>query len=155
MIYWYAGEGSKTVLPSKATAKISCRLVPNQDNHKISKLVKKYFEKIAPRYVKVKVTEMHGGMAYLCPIDLPAYKAAERAFNKVYGKEPIPVRSGGSIPIIAGFESILGVKSILMGFGLGSDNIHSPNENYPVNNFYKGIETIANFYLEYAKDSKK
>jgi acetylornithine deacetylase/succinyl-diaminopimelate desuccinylase-like protein len=151
----YTGEGSKTVLPSKATAKISCRLVPNQDNHKISKLVKKYFEKIAPRYVKVKVTEMHGGMAYLCPIDLPAYKAAERAFNKVYGKEPIPVRSGGSIPIIAGFESILGVKSILMGFGLGSDNIHSPNENYPVNNFYKGIETIANFYLEYAKDSKK
>ncbi|MDD4633741.1 MAG: dipeptidase [Bacteroidales bacterium] len=148
----YTGEGSKTVLPSKATAKISCRLVPNQDNKKISKLVKEYFEHIAPDYVKVKVTEMHGGQAYGCPIDLPAYKAAERAFENVYGKTPIPVRSGGSIPIISGFEHILGVKSILMGFGLSSDAIHSPNENYPLYNFYKGIETIANFYLEFVKE---
>lgn len=147
----YTGEGSKTVLPSKATAKISCRLVPDQDNHKISKLVKEYFESVAPACVKVKVTEMHGGQAYGCPIDLPAYKAAERAFFNVYGKVPIPVRSGGSIPIISGFESILGVKSILMGFGLSSDAIHSPNENYPLYNFYKGIETIANFYLEFCK----
>lgn len=147
----YTGEGSKTVLPSKATAKISCRLVPDQDNHKISKLVKEYFERVAPACVKVKVTEMHGGQAYGCPIDLPAYKAAERAFFNVYGKVPIPVRSGGSIPIISGFESILGVKSILMGFGLSSDAIHSPNENYPLYNFYKGIETIANFYLEFCK----
>ncbi|MDD4142125.1 MAG: dipeptidase [Bacteroidales bacterium] len=147
----YLGEGSKTVLPSKATAKISCRLVPNQDNHKISRLVKEYFEKVAPDYVTVKVTEMHGGQAYGCPINLPAYQAAEKAFENVYGKLPIPVRSGGSIPIIAGFETILGVKSILMGFGLSSDAIHSPNENYPLNNFYKGIETIANFYLEFIK----
>ncbi|MDL2227467.1 dipeptidase [Odoribacter sp. OttesenSCG-928-L07] len=147
----YTGEGSKTVIPSKAYAKLSCRLVPDQDNHKISKLVKEYFEKVAPDYVQVKVTEMHGGQAYNCPITLPAYKAAEKAFENVYGKTPIPVRSGGSIPIIAGFEDILGVKSVLMGFGLSSDAIHSPNENYPLYNFYKGIETIANFYLEYAK----
>ena len=146
----YTGEGSKTVIPSKATAKISCRLVPNQDCEKISKLVKKHFEKVAPKSVTVKVTPLHGGQAYVCPIDLPAYKAAERALKKVYGKDPIPVRSGGSIPIISGFESILGVKSILMGFGLSTDAIHSPNENYPLYNFYKGIETIANFYLEFA-----
>lgn len=150
----YTGEGSKTVIPSKAYAKISSRLVPNQNNDKISKLVKKYFEEVAPKNVKVKVTEMHGGQAYLCPITLPAYKAAEKAFEKVYGKSPIPVRSGGSIPIIAGFESILGVKSLLMGFGLSSDAIHSPNENYPLYNFYKGIETITNFYLEYAEVMK-
>ncbi|MDR2083792.1 MAG: dipeptidase [Bacteroidales bacterium] len=151
----YQGEGSKTVIPSKAYAKISCRLVPDQDNHKISKLVKEYFEKVAPKSVKVSVTEMHGGQAYNCPITLPAYEAAEKAFEKVYGKTPIPVRSGGSIPIIAGFESILGVKSVLMGFGLSSDAIHSPNENYPLYNFYKGIETISNFYLEYAEIMKK
>ena len=151
----YTGEGSKTVLPSKAYAKISCRLVPDQDNEKISKLVKAYFEKVAPKSVKVVVKELHGGQAYNCPITLPAYKAAEKAFEKVYSKSPIPVRSGGSIPIIAGFEDILGVKSLLMGFGLSSDAIHSPNENYPLYNFYKGIETITNFYLEYANIMKK
>ncbi|MGI6718009.1 MAG: dipeptidase [Bacteroidales bacterium] len=151
----YTEEGSKTIIPSKATAKLSCRLVPNQDHTKISKLVTNYFKKVAPKYVDVKVTPMHGGQAYVCPIDLPAYKAAERAFKKVYGKDPIPVRSGGSIPIISGFEQILGVKSILMGFGLSSDAIHSPNENYPLYNFYKGIETIANFYLEFSKEFKQ
>lgn len=142
----YTGEGAKTVLPSKAYAKISTRLVPNQDNIKISKLFKEYFESIAPDYVKVVVTPLHGGQGYVCPIDLPAYKAAEKAYEHVYGKQPIPVRSGGSIPIISTFEEVLGIKSVLMGFGLESDAIHSPNENYPVANFLKGIETIPMFY---------
>lgn len=142
----HTGEGSKTVLPSKAYAKISTRLVANQDFHKISELFKKHFESIAPDCVDVKVTPSHGGAAYVSPIDLPAYKAAEKAYEKTFGKKPIPTRSGGSIPIIAGFENILGIKSILMGFGLGSDAIHAPNENYPLFNFYKGIETIPYFY---------
>jgi acetylornithine deacetylase/succinyl-diaminopimelate desuccinylase-like protein len=147
----YTGEGSKTVLPSKAYAKISCRLVPNQDHEKISVLFKEYFESVAPEYVTVKVTPMHGGQAYGCPIDLPAYKAAEAAYMDTYGKRPIPMKSGGSIPIISAFERVLGLKSILMGFGLGSDAIHSPNENYRVDHFFKGIETIIAFYQHFAK----
>jgi len=147
----YTGEGSKTVLPSKAYAKLSCRLVPHQDHEKIAKLVQRYFEKNAPDYVTVKVTPLHGGEAYVCPIDLPAYKAAEAAYMNTYGKQPIPMRSGGSIPIISTFEEVLGIKSILMGFGLGEDAIHSPNENYRVDHFYKGIETIIAFYQHYAE----
>lgn len=145
----YIGEGAKTVLPSKAYAKVSTRLVPDQDHKKITQLFKSYFESVAPPYVKVKVTPLHGGQGYVCPINMPAYQAAENAYQKVYGKTPIPVRSGGSIPIISDFENILGVKSLLMGFGLESDAIHSPNENFPVDQFLKGIETIVAFYKEY------
>ena len=147
----YTGEGSKTVLPSKAFAKISCRLVPNQDHKKIATLFKQYFESIAPGYVKVEVTPLHGGPAYECPIDLPAYNAAEKAYADVYGKNPVPFRSGGSIPIIAAFEEILGIKSILMGFGLESDAIHSPNENFPLEQFFNGITTIPLFYKYFAE----
>lgn len=147
----YTGEGAKTVLPSEAHAKISCRLVPNQKHEKISELFKEYFEGIAPDYVTVEVTPLHGGPSYVCPIDLPAYKAAEKAYQEIYGAMPIPVRSGGSIPIIAAFEEILGIKSILMGFGLGSDAIHSPNENYPLEQFYNGIMTIPSFYKYFAE----
>lgn len=147
----YTGEGSKTVLPSKANAKISMRLVPNQDSQKISSLFQKHFESIAPASVKVKVTPCHGGEAYVSPIDMPAYKAAEKAYETTFGKRPIPTRSGGSIPIISGFERILGIKSILMGFGLGEDAIHSPNENYKLEHFFKGIETIPYFYKFYAE----
>lgn len=142
----YTGEGAKTVLPSKAFAKISTRLVPNQDNVKISQLFKNHFESIAPKSVKVKVTPLHGGQGYVCPVDTPAYLAADKAYSETFGKKPVPVRSGGSIPIISEFEQILGVKSVLMGFGLESDAIHSPNENYPLFNFFKGIETIPLFY---------
>ena len=151
----YTGEGSKTVLPSKAYAKISCRLVPNQKHEKIAKLFKEYFESIAPDYVKVKVDYLHGGPSYVCPIDLPAYKAAEKAYEEVYGKQPVPVRSGGSIPIIATFEEVLGIKSVLMGFGLGSDAIHSPNENYPLEQFFNGITTIPLFYKYFGEIMKK
>ncbi len=151
----YTGDGAKTVLPSKAYAKISTRLVPNQDHKKIAKLFVKYFESIAPKYVKVKVEYLHGGPSYVCPIDFAGYKAAEKAYTDVYGKTPIPVRSGGSIPIIATFEEILGVKSVLMGFGLGSDAIHSPNENYPLEQFYNGIRTIPLFYKYFAEEMKK
>jgi acetylornithine deacetylase/succinyl-diaminopimelate desuccinylase-like protein len=149
----YAGEGAKTVLPSKAFAKISCRLVPNQEHEKIAVMFKNHFEKIAPKSVKVKVEHLHGGQAYVCPIELPAYKAAEKAYLQVLGKQPLPMRSGGSIPIISAFEEILGIKSVLMGFGLESDAIHSPNENYPVDHFYKGIETITWFYHHFSKMS--
>ncbi len=142
----YTGEGVKTVLPSKAFAKISSRLVPNQDHEKIARQFKEHFEAIAPASVKVKVTSLHGGQGYVCPVDIPAYKAAEKAFLDVYGKPPVPVRSGGSIPIISTFEEVLGVKSVLMGFGLESDAIHSPNENYPLEQFYNGIKTIPLFY---------
>ncbi len=151
----YTGEGAKTILPSKAYAKISTRLVPNQNNKKIAKLFKEYFISMAPKSVKVKVESLHGGQAYGCPINLPAYKAAEIAFEKVYNKTPVPTRSGGSIPIISTFEEKLGTKSILMGFGLDADAIHSPNENYPVGNFYKGIETITWFYKFFADELKK
>ena len=150
----YTGEGAKTVLPSEAHAKISTRLVPNQDNEKIAQLFKKYFESIAPKSVKVNVTPLHGGQAYGCPIDIPEYRAAEKAYEKVFNKLPVPVRSGGSIPIISTFEQVLGIKSILMGFGLESDAIHSPNENYPLDNFYKGIETIPLFYKYFAEANK-
>ena len=150
----YTGEGSKTVLPSEAHAKVSMRLVPNQNSQKIAELFQKHFESMAPKCVKVKVTPCHGGEAYVSPIDMPAYKAAEKAYETTFGKRPIPTRSGGSIPIIAGFEKILGVKSILMGFGLGSDAIHSPNENYKLEHFLKGIETIPYFYKYYAEMMK-
>ncbi|MDP4185394.1 MAG: dipeptidase [Bacteroidota bacterium] len=146
----YTGEGSKTILPSKAFAKISCRLVPNQDYKEIALLFKEYFESIAPDSVKVEVTSLHGGQGYVCPIDLIAYKAAEKAYSEVYGKNPVPFRSGGSISVISTFEKVLGVKSILMGFGLESDAIHSPNENYSLDNFYNGIKTISSFYTYFA-----
>jgi len=142
----YTGEGTKTVLPSKAFAKLSMRIVPNQDPDKIAALFKEHFEGIAPKCVKVKVTPHHGGNAYVSPIDMPAYKAAEMAFEQTYGKKPIPTRSGGSIPIIAGFDKILGIKSILLGFGLEEDAIHSPNESFKLAHLYKGIETIPYFY---------
>ena len=151
----YTGEGSKTVLPSEAHAKVSMRLVPNQNSQKIAELFQKHFEAMAPKCVKVKVTPCHGGEAYVSPIDMPAYKAAEKAYETTFGKRPIPTRSGGSIPIIAGFEKILGVKSILMGFGLGSDAIHSPNENYKLEHFLKGIETIPYFYQYFGEMMKK
>ena len=146
----YTGEGAKTIIPAKAHAKISMRLVPNQSSEKISKLFEEHFRSIAPKSVKVDVKVLHGGEPYVCPIDLPAYKAAEKAYTDVFGREPVPVRSGGSIPIISTFEKILGVKTILMGFGLEEDRIHAPNENFPVDLFYKGIETVAHFYLHYA-----
>ncbi len=148
----YTGEGAKTVLPSKAFAKISCRLVPNQEHHKISQLFKSHFESIAPRSVKVEVTYLHGGQGYVCPIDFPAYRAAEKAYLDVYGKKPIPVRSGGSIPIISTFEEVLGIKSVLMGFGLESDAIHSPNENFALEQFFNGIRTIPQFYKHFAAE---
>lgn len=151
----YTGEGAKTVLPSKAYAKISTRLVPDQNHQKIARLFAKYFEEIAPKSVKVKVEYLHGGPSYVCPIEFAGYKAAEKAYADVYGKTPVPVRSGGSIPIIAAFEEILGVKSVLMGFGLGSDAIHSPNENYPLEQFYNGIRTIPLFYKYFHDEMKK
>ena len=150
----YTGEGAKTVLPSKAFAKISTRLVPNQDHHKISELFKNHFESIAPKSVKVNVTPLHGGYGYVCPIDFVAYQACEKALEDLYGKRPVPVRSGGSIPIISSFEEILGIKSVLMGFGLEADAIHSPNENYPLEQFYNGIEGIIGFYGYYAEMKK-
>ena len=142
----YTGEGSKTIIPSKAYAKISTRLVPNQKPEKIRGLFEKYLMQIAPEGVKVNVKYLHGGAGYVSPVSSKAYHAASRAYEKVFGKKPIPVRSGGSIPIIAEFERLLGLKSILMGFGLDSDSIHSPNENFRVSVFLKGIETISYFY---------
>jgi acetylornithine deacetylase/succinyl-diaminopimelate desuccinylase-like protein len=150
----YTGEGAKTIIPSKAFAKVSMRLVPNQDHIKISELFEKYIYSIAPKSVDVKVTALHGGYGYVSPIDIPAYKAAEAAMKDVFGLDPIPVRSGGSIPIISTFEQILGTKSILMGFGLESDAIHSPNENYPLNNFFNGIIAISKFYGYFAEMKK-
>jgi acetylornithine deacetylase/succinyl-diaminopimelate desuccinylase-like protein len=150
----YTGEGAKTVLPSKAFAKISSRLVPDQNNEKIARMFKEHFEKIAPDYVKVNVEFLHGGQAYGCPITLPAYKAAEKAYEKIYNRKPVPVRSGGSIPIISEFEKILGIKSVLMGFGLESDSIHSPNENFPLEQFYNGINTLPYFYKYYTEIMK-
>lgn len=150
----YTGEGSKTVLPAKAFAKISMRLVPNQNPDEISALFAKHFENIAPPTVKVKVTAHHGGHPYVSPTDNPAYRAASKAYETTFGKVPIPVRSGGSIPIVSTFEQVLGVKSILMGFGLDTDAAHSPNENYQLECFYKGIETIAWFYRYYGEELK-
>jgi len=146
----YIGEGAKTVLPSKAYAKISMRLVPNQDPDKITKLFSKHFKSLAPAGVKVKVTPHHGGQPAVTPTDTLEYKAASLAMEKTYGVEPIPQRSGGSIPIVSLFENILKVKTILMGFGLDSDSIHSPNEHYGVENYFKGISTIPYFYEYYA-----
>ena len=147
----YTGEGAKTVLPSKAYAKISMRLVPHQDSNEISDLFTKYFKSIAPSSVSVKVTPHHGGTPYVTPIDFSGYLAAKNAMEVTFGKAPIPVRSGGSIPIVALFEQVLGLKSVLMGFGLDSDAIHSPNEHYGVFNYFKGIETIPLFFEQFAK----
>ena len=145
----YTGEGAKTVLPSVANAKISMRLVPNQDPNKITTLFRNYFESIAPDSVRVKVTPHHGGEPALTPIDSDEYRAASLAVEESFGKKPIPVRSGGSIPIISMFEDVLGLKSILLGFGLDSDAIHSPNEHYGLYNYFKGIETIPLYYKHY------
>lgn len=147
----YTSEGSKTVLPSKAYAKVSCRLVPHQDHEKISKLFSDYIYSIAPDTVQVKVKPMHGGQGYVCPITLPAYQAAEKGFEAAFGKRPLAVRRGGSIPIIATFEEVLGIKTVLMGFGLESNAIHSPNENFPLDIFRKGIEAVTIFHQEYSK----
>ncbi len=150
----YTGPGAKTVLPSKAFAKISMRLVPGQDWLLISELFKSHFESIAPASVSVKVTAHHGGMPYVTPTDSTAYKAAHNAIEEAFGKAPVPTRGGGSIPIVALFEQELEVKTVLMGFGLDSDNLHSPNEKYDLFNFYKGIETIPLFFKHYALLSK-
>ncbi|MFN8135898.1 MAG: dipeptidase [Bacteroidales bacterium] len=151
----YTGEGSKTVLPAKAFAKISMRLVPHQQPGKIAQLFARHFESIAPDYVRVKVTEHHGGYPYVAPTNTAAYRAASKAYETTYGKKPIPTRSGGSIPIISTFEQVLGIKSILMGFGLDTDAAHSPNENYHLECFYKGIETITWFYKYYDEELNK
>ncbi|WP_375447331.1 dipeptidase [uncultured Fibrella sp.] len=145
----YIGEGAKTVLPSKASAKISMRLVPNQTPDEITALFARHFESIAPASVSVKVKPHHGGFPYVTPTDSIEFEAASRAFEEAWGKKPIPTRGGGSIPIVALFEKELGIKSILMGFGLDADALHSPNESYGLFNFYKGIETIPYFYKHY------
>lgn len=150
----YIGEGAKTVIASKAFAKISMRLVPNQDSETITKLFKDHFESIAPASVKVEVHPHHGGEGAVTPIDHPAYKAASKAMEQTFGKPTIPVRSGGSIPIVASFEKILGLKTVLLGFGLDSDAIHSPNEHYGLFNYFKGIETIPLFYQNFAEMMK-
>jgi acetylornithine deacetylase/succinyl-diaminopimelate desuccinylase-like protein len=150
----YQGEGAKTVLPSKAMAKISARLVPNQSSEKITTKLLEYFKTIAPAGVTVSAFEHHGGEPYMTPIDSIAYKAAAKAMETTFGKTPIPVRGGGSIPICALFEKELGVKIVFMGFGLDSDNLHSPNEKFNVENFYKGIETIPYFHQYFTEMSK-
>ena len=146
----YTGEGSKTVLPSKAYAKVSCRLVANQDHAKISQAFVDYMAELAPKGVRVKVTPMHGGQGYVCPIDIPAYKAAEKGFEVAFGKRPLAARRGGSIPIIAAFEQILGCKTILMGFGLEQNAIHSPNESMDLEVWEKGIVAVTEFYRNYS-----
>ena len=147
----YTGEGAKTVLPSVARAKISMRLVPNQNWEKIADQIRDFLVARAPKSVKIEVKKLHGGSAYGADLKSEAYRAAEEAYMEVYGKKPIPTRSGGSIPIIAVFEKVLGIKSLLIGFGLEADAIHSPNESYLLENFYRGIETITSFYLHYGK----
>ncbi len=149
----YTGEGAKTVLPAKAFAKISMRLVPHQSSEEIAQKFQKHFESIAPPSVKVKVKSHHGGEPVVTPTDSVAYKAASKAISTSFGKEPIPTRGGGSIPIVALFEQILGLKTVLMGFGLDNDNIHSPNEKFDVANFYKGIETLPYFHKYFAEMS--
>ena len=148
----YIGEGAKTVLPSKAYAKISMRLVPSQTSDEITQKFKQHFERIAPASVKVKVTPHHGGEAAVTPTDSKAYRAASRAMKKTFGKTPVPTRGGGSIPIVALFEKELGLKTVLFGFGLDTDAIHSPNEKYGLFNFYKGIETIPYFYEYFSEE---
>jgi acetylornithine deacetylase/succinyl-diaminopimelate desuccinylase-like protein len=150
----YIGEGAKTVLPAKANAKISMRLVPYQEPEKITALFTEYFERMAPPSVTVKVIPHHGGDPLVIPTDFPGYKAASNAMEETFGKTPIPVRGGGSIPIVALFQKELGLKSILMGFGLASDDIHSPNEHYGIFNYLKGIETIPLFFNHFAKAHK-
>ncbi len=148
----YTGEGAKTVLPSKAFAKISMRLVPNQSSTEISNLFIKHFESIAPKSVKIKVTAHHGGEPVVVPIDSKGFIAASKAMQETYGKKPVPTRSGGSIPIVALFKKELGMDSILFGFGLDSDGLHSPNEHYGLFNYYKGIETIPLFYKHFVNN---
>ncbi|MDD4198836.1 MAG: dipeptidase [Paludibacter sp.] len=150
----YTGEGSKTVLPSKAYAKLSARLVPNQDHNEIMQLVSDHLYAIAPGHIQVEVIPLHGAASYVCPIDSPAYRATEQAYEKVFGVRPLPVRRGGSIGVVPVFEKVLGVKPILMGFGLESDAIHSPDENFPLEMFKKGIETIVEFYLCYVNSQQ-
>jgi acetylornithine deacetylase/succinyl-diaminopimelate desuccinylase-like protein len=147
----YTGEGAKTVLPSKAFAKISARLVPNQSSEKITQMMLEYFRKIAPPSVTVNAYNLHGGEAYMTPLDSKGYQAAANAIKETFGKDPIPVRGGGSIPICAILEKELGVKIIFMGFGLDSDNLHSPNEKFNLDNYYKGIETIPHFHRYFAE----
>lgn len=147
----YIGEGAKTVLPSKASAKISMRLVPNQQSDKMTAMFTKHFESIAPAGVTVKVRTHHGGEPYITPTDSKEYRAAERAMEESFGKKPVPTRGGGSIPIVALFEKELGLKTVLMGFGLDTDAIHSPNEHFGLFNFYKGIETIPLFFKYYSE----
>ncbi len=147
----YQGEGAKTVLPSKASAKISARLVPNQSSHKITGMLLNYFRSIAPAGVTVNAFEHHGGEPYMTPIDSKGYKAAAKAVETTFGKQPIPVRGGGSIPICSILEKELGIKIIFMGFGLDNDNLHSPNEKYNIENYYKGIETIPYFHKYFAE----
>jgi acetylornithine deacetylase/succinyl-diaminopimelate desuccinylase-like protein len=147
----YTGEGAKTVLPAKACAKISMRLVPNQKSKKIEQLFTDHFQKIAPPGVTVKVSPIHGGEPAVTPTDSDAYKAAEKAIEATFGKKPIPTRGGGSIPIVALFEDVLGIKSVLLGFGLDNDNLHSPNEKFDLFNYYKGIETIPYFHKYFAE----
>ncbi|MES2619246.1 MAG: dipeptidase [Bacteroidota bacterium] len=151
----YTGQGAKTVLPSKAYAKISMRLVPNQKSEKIMKLFEEHFKQIAPPWVKVKIMPHHGGEAAVTPTDSIAYKAASKAMEKTFGKTPIPLRTGGSIPIVTMFERVLGVKSVLFGFGLDSDAIHSPNEKFGLFNYFKGIETLPYFYKYFTESFKK
>ncbi len=146
----YTGEGAKTVLPSKATAKISMRLVPNQNHNEITELFTKHIKSIAPKTVRVKVTAYHGGAPAATPTDSKAFKAASKAFEEVWGKAPIPTRDGGSIPIVALFKKELGLDTVLMGFGLDTDALHSPNEHYGIKNFLIGIETIVAFYKHYS-----
>jgi acetylornithine deacetylase/succinyl-diaminopimelate desuccinylase-like protein len=150
----YTGEGAKTVLPSKAWAKISCRLVPDQKSAVITPLVIAHIKKIAPPYVTVKAAEYHGGDPYVTPVDGVAYKAAAKAIETTFGIAPVPLRGGGSIPITALFEKELGVKVVFMGFGLDSDNLHSPNEKFDLFNYYKGIETIPYFHQYFAGMSR-
>jgi acetylornithine deacetylase/succinyl-diaminopimelate desuccinylase-like protein len=147
----YTGEGSKTVLPAKAFAKVSCRLVANQNHEEISRSFINYMHTLAPKGVRVKVTPMHGGEGYVCPIDIPAYRAAEKGFETAFGKRPLAARRGGSIPIIAAFEKILGCKTILMGFGLEQNAIHSPNESMDLEVWRKGIIAVSEFYREFSK----
>lgn len=151
----YTGEGAKTVIPSKAYAKLSMRLVPNQSDEEITLKFTNFFKSIAPKSVKVKVTPHHGGEPYVSPTNIPSYQAASEAMENTFGKKPVPVRGGGSIPIVSLFEKELEVKSILMGFGLDSDAIHSPNEHYGIFNYLKGIETIPYFFENYSKNYRK
>ena len=145
----YTGQGAKTVIPARACAKVSCRLVPAQNARRISKIFEDYIGSVAPPGVRVTVRHSHDGEAYVCPVDIPAYQAAERAFTTVFGKRPLAVRRGGSIPVIPMLEKTLGIKSVLMGFGLERDAIHSPDENFGLDMFFTGIEAVAEFYKEF------